>query len=190
MFNKSLSPLLHREDGTQRWRHLPLFPIQTNLLSGSYTFSALLLPQRMRWSSHLHNYCSDFCFEPSVSSETQFNQLSLFSSLLRPLSQHFPTAYKIAQDSHLLPPPCSHIFFSSPISPQNTKTQKFSLPCWLTPSLEVTFSFHHLTENSLTKLTKGKGHFTITVLLNLGCDGTFSLLLVAFSLYSLNSPWL
>ena len=74
-------------------------------------------------------------------------------------------------------------------SPKISK-QKFSLPCRLSPSLEVTFCFHHLTEKSLTELAKGNGHFTVTVLLNLGCDATFSLLLVEFSLYSLKSPWL
>ena len=124
--------------------HLLLFPIQTSLLLGSHTFSALL---------HLRGWGDPPAFStavltsassPSVSRETHCNQSGLLSSLLRPLSQHFPTAYKIAQDSHLLTLPCSHIFLSSPIFTQNINTQKFSLPAdspppWKLPSVFTTW---------------------------------------------------
>ena len=55
----------------------------------SYTFSALLLPQRMRGSSHLHNYCSDFCLSPL--SLQKHNLTSYLFSLL--CSNLFPSIF-------------------------------------------------------------------------------------------------
>lgn len=101
---------------------------------------------------------------PSVSSEAHFSQSPLLSF------PHFPTACKnpqvLTQGTLSLEVACSFLYLFPPQTRESVAHSADSL----TSSLEVTFWFHHFTQNALTKLTKhrpaarGHGPFTVMVL--------------------------
>lgn len=122
--------------------------------------SALLLPQRMD-GTHLHDYCSDFCSEPLLSPQKRISASHPFSH-----SHIFPQLVKTPRFSPKERSPLRlHVPFCTYFHPKH-----FHSADSLTSSLEVTFWFHHFTQNALTKLTnhrpaaRGHGPFTVMVL--------------------------